>query len=119
MSDQVRPIGHTHLRFDDNAQALLFRFSGLYGGIRLLLDRGQVTVFACGGSLPRFRLRGEVGDDPSEVVRRFAREFVRRCEANAADPRYTPEWQNEWAFGADYIGELLNGEGGSGDGANA
>ena len=107
MNDETRPIGHTHLRFDDNAQALLFRFSGLYRGISIHIDRGQVSVSACGGSLPRFRLRGEVGDDPSEVVRRFAREFVRRCEANAADPRYTPEWQNEWAFEADYIGELL------------
>lgn len=48
---------------------------------------------------PYTMVHGEATDEPSEVVR--------RCEANAADPRYTPEWQNEWAFGADYIGELL------------
>jgi hypothetical protein len=104
---EVQTAKYTHLRFDDNAQALLFRLSGLYRGIRIHIDRGQVTVSACGGSLPRFLLRGEFGDDPSEVVRRFAREFVRRCAENAADSRYTPEWQNEWGFWADYIGELL------------
>jgi hypothetical protein len=107
MSEEARPLGHTHLRFDDTAQSILFRLSSLYRGIRIHLDHGKVTLAVNEGNLPPMLLRGEVGDDPSEVVRGFAREFVRRCAENAADPRYTPEWQSEWGFWADYIGELL------------
>ena len=110
MSEEARPLGHTHLRFDDTAQSILFRLSSLYRGIRIHLDHGKVTLAVNEGNLPPMLLRGEVGDDPSEVVRRFARMFVHRCAENAADPRYTPEWQTEWNFWADYIGELLDAE---------
>jgi hypothetical protein len=119
MSNEVQTSKYASLRFDDNAQRLVFWFSEVVAGIEMHIREGRVTIFSYGGVLPSCLVHGEQGEDPSAVVRRFANEVIYKCTENYVGPSCTTGWPGERDALVSQLGELLNGEGGSGDGANA
>jgi hypothetical protein len=92
--------------FDAQAQRLLDVLWALPVGLRIALDSARVTVST--GVVPRVTVWGGPQDTASEVVRMFARDFVRCCRAFAEDEHQDPERRAEWAEWARRVEEVLD-----------
>ena len=92
--------------FDDEAQRLLDVLWELPIGLRIALDSTRVTVST--GVVPRVTVWGGPQDTASDVVRMFARDFVRCCRAFAEDEHQDPERRAEWAEWARRVEEVLD-----------
>ena len=91
---------------DGRAQRLLDVLWALPVGLRIALDSARVTVST--GVVPRVTVWGGPQDTASEVVRMFARDFVRCCRAFAEDATQAPERRAEWAEWARRVEEVLD-----------
>ena len=98
--------GHTHLFLDHHSQALLFALGETEGEHAVLAVRaGRVSVSVEGSA--RAYARGEVGDDPNEVVVRAARGYVKYCRSLAGDDHYSQERRDLCAARADRIEAMI------------
>lgn len=96
--------------FDAQAQRLLRVLSTIPDGIRMDLWEGQLSIMR----MRDFRYRppytmvhGEATDEPSEVVRQYARKLAAECRLYEEDDKYPSEWRSSWIEWAQRVEEEL------------